>query len=169
MRRSASRTRSTSCTNASNRMGVKDRQYWLATASDENCQQLAAMGHPFYALSRGSGIARSMNIGDLCVLYRARSGRGFIGVFEVTAPAKEEPVRVGFRTYPIQIPWKPLFLCDQSPVEVQELVAHLSFITNKKSYGTHFQTNLRRLGEVDFSQMSRAITERSKSANNTRA
>jgi predicted RNA-binding protein len=146
-------------------MGTTNRQYWLAIASDENCRQLAAMGHPVYALNRGGGnLARSINTGDLCVLYRARSGRGFIGVFEVTSPAKDEPVRVGFRTYAIQIPWKPLLLCDKSPVEVQELVAQLSFITNKKSYGTHFQTNLRRLGEVDFSQILRAITERSKSA-----
>lgn len=152
-----------------NRMCTKNRQYWLAIASDENCRQLADMGHSFYASSRGSGnLTRSMSLGDRCILYRAGGGRGFIGVFEVTGPATDEPVRVGSRTYPIRISWKPLLLCEESPVQVQDLVAHLSFITNKKRYGTHFQTNIRRLHESDFSQISQAISKRSESVTSTK-
>lgn len=131
---------------------------WLMIAGDTNCGILSDRGYPFYALNGiGRTLAGAVAIGDRCVLYRARSSSGFIGVFEVTELAKDLPTRVGARTYATRIPWKPILLCEHSPVRLQTLVLELSFITNKARFWTHFQTTMKRLLPKDFEAIERAV------------
>jgi hypothetical protein len=113
------------------------------------------MGRPFFAVS--SVGARNIAAGDRCALYRARSGRGFVGIYEVTAPVRDTPTRVGARTYSIKIPWKPVFLSESVPAELPPLVSHLEFVRNKERFGVYFQTTLRRITVADFSVIEGAV------------
>jgi hypothetical protein len=138
---------------------VTDEQnYWLAIAGDTNCEILARMGYPYYALSRmGTSFARAMKVGERCILYRARAGKGFIGIFEITGLAVDIPTRVGGRVFATKVPWRPLILCENRPAELVKLAPMLSFVVKKRYPGAYFQTNLRRLSAADFALIEAAL------------
>jgi predicted RNA-binding protein len=127
------------------------------------------MGYPFYALNRlGTRLAKEIAVGDSCALYRARSGRGFIGLFEVTQRAIDTPTKVGGRTYATRISWKPILLCEDAPVDLQSLILELSFIKNKTQFGAYFQANLKRLSRNDFEVIERAVQRNARKQQSTR-
>jgi hypothetical protein len=141
-------------------MKADERGYWLMVVGDTNCELLAKLGRPFYAVNNAR-VARGVQVGDRCVLYRARTGKGLVGIYEVTAEVTNTPTRVGVHTYSTKIPWKPLLVCEEDAVPLTEVAAYLKFIKNKKSCGTYFQTILRRLTHDDFSVIEHAVGLRS--------
>ena len=88
-------------------------------------------------------LARATRVGERCVLYRARTRRGFVGVFEITGSAVNEPTRVGSKVFATKVPWRPLLLSEDHPVELAKLAPMLSFIVNKRQPGAYLQTNFK--------------------------
>ena len=131
--------------------------YWLAVISDVNCDLLAGLGRPFYA-TKLSVLARTMKVGDRCALYRAKNRRGFVGIYEITAPAIDIPTKLGAVTFPTKIPWSAVLLAESEQVALSTLVGELKFVEFKNSAGAYFQTSLRRLSSHDYSAIETAVS-----------
>jgi predicted RNA-binding protein len=132
--------------------------YWLAVAGDTNCDILARMGYPYYALRKlGVAHARTTAPGDRCLLYRARKDTGFIGVFELTAPAAHRPTKVGLRTFAIRLDWKAIALSEDQPVRLPDLTERLSFIRDKAHWSAYLRMSFRPIPEGDFRLIAGAV------------
>jgi hypothetical protein len=129
---------------------------WLMAIGGTNAEILAKFDKPFCALNR-SLVVQSVRPGDKCALYRGRTGNGFIGIHEVPAPISNVLTRVGVRTCGIELAWNALLICEDNPVHVALLAPKLSFIGNKRQYGTYLHTSLRRLDASDFLPIEKAV------------
>lgn len=123
------------------------RRYWLAVAGKANCDALASMGYPYYALRTAPKVAS----GDRCVLYRSGSGGGFIGAFEFIAEGSSVSAKLAdARPFTFQLPWKSLATCEGAPVSIVPLIDSLEFIVNKKNYGMALRSTFRPITERDY-------------------
>ena len=137
--------------------------FWLAVANEVNCDLLAKMGHPYYALAgKGSKYALQAAPGDQCILYRAGKNSGFIGAFEIVSAAREKPVKLtgSWRPFAIQLPWKPIVLSPAHPVRVVPLVPDLEFVKSKSNYGMALRSNFRPLSKHDFDRIFSLLSEK---------
>lgn len=135
--------------------------YWLAIVGKENAKPLADRGFPFYAVNtRWWNTVKKMNVGDGVLLYE--SGRGIIGVFEVSGAPYESNERVfpGFRTYPVRIPLKVITLLVEHPLSLRPLMGKLQFLPASANIGSYLQTTLRQVAEVDFKMIAKLSRSR---------
>lgn len=125
--------------------------FWLATIGEANLAALQARKFPFYAVGlKGKYMSKRMRAGDKVLLYQ--SGKGVIGVFEVTGDAFVSADRFfpGMRAYPTRIPWKALSLNLEAPVDLRPLAPKLRFVSGKGNLGSYLQSTLRQIEKEDF-------------------
>lgn len=144
-------------------MTTEHESYWIMVASDVNCAILAEMGFPYYAMKMGGNSARIAR-SDRCALYRVNKGRGFIGIFEALEPAKQTPTRVGIRTFPMRLPWRPIITCESNPVDLKSIVERLTFIKDPRHAGAYFQRSILRISAPDFSAIEESVKAHSRSS-----
>lgn len=132
------------------------RRYWLAVISKANCDALASMGYPYYALRTPPKVAS----GDVCALYRSGNGGGFIGAFEFVDAGASTPIRLAdTRAFSFQLRWRVLALCEAAPVPIAPMIESLELVSNKKNYGMALRSTFRSISKRDYSMIETRIRE----------
>lgn len=128
-----------------------DRQHWLATIGPDNLAALLEKGMPFYAAGvRAEGTVRKIRIGDGILLYL--TGKGIVGAFEVSADPYSATDRFfpGIRQFPLRIPWRPVALSVERPVDLRPLREQLQFAHGAANIGHCLQVTIRTLPAADY-------------------
>jgi predicted RNA-binding protein len=148
-------------------MNQETPEYYILIASNlktrqgtirapEFVQELAADG--YWLLGERSNFRTKINQGDRALLYAAGGHSLFMGTASITS----EPTAMSYRQqealqpelgFMFATPYR-LELADtvlfNAPVSARALIGELSFITNKKRWGGHFQGGAKRIPEEDF-------------------
>ncbi len=146
-------------------------QYWLVVTSPENFKNdRDKLGFKFQGLPhRFRKQVQRMQPGDGVVYYIMKIQK-FGATATITGTYYEDSTKAWTdedEMWPARCPSKPNYvLNDDELLDAKKLVTDLSFIENKKNWGTYFQGSIKQIPEEDFkfieSEMKKIISERSK-------
>jgi len=143
--------------------------YWLVVTSPENFKRdreqvgFRMQGLPY----RNRNTVKRMQIGDK-VVYYIMTLQKFGATATITGEYLEDHTKLWTdddETWPSRRPSEPdMILQDDELIDAKKLIPNLSFIDNKKYWGTYLQGSVRQIPEEDFklieSEMKKVVAER---------
>lgn len=138
-------------------------RHWLAVLRPENWDVLASRNFDVLGLSSrwARTVREKVRPKDRVFVYVSSHAR-FLGLFEVAAPVFQSDKRIWeAATYPIRIPLRPILVLSlNAGVTATETIDELSFVSNKRRWGSVFFRSIQEISAADAQLLATRMAKR---------